>query len=97
VAQERTDLLDRRYRAILDMVADPSEETERGLRAIERDIQIYGLNYPSNAIDEDAKLRSFEQKQQEAAERMYGLGYNPKIPVRQPMAEERMERMLEEE
>jgi hypothetical protein len=96
VAQERTDLLDRRYRAILDMVADPSEETERGLRAIERDIQIYGLNYPSNAIDEDAKLRSFEQKQQEAAERMYGLGYNPKIPVRQPMAEERMERMLEE-
>ena len=96
VAQERTDLLDKRYRAILNMATDPSEDAERELAKVERDIQIYGLNYPSNAIDEDTKLRSFEQKQQEAAERMYGLGYNPKIPVRQPMAEERMERMLEE-
>jgi hypothetical protein len=96
VAQERTDLLDKRYRAILNMVTDPSEDTERELAKVERDIQIYGLNYPSNAIDEDAKQQSFEQKQQEAAERMYGLGFNPKIPVRQPMAEERMERMMED-
>jgi hypothetical protein len=97
VAQERTDLLDRRYRAILNMATDPSEDAERELAKVEREIQIYGLNYPSNAIDEDAKQQSFEQKQQEAAERMYGLGYNPKIPVRQPMAEERMERMLEDQ
>jgi hypothetical protein len=96
VSQERTDLLDKRYRAILNMVTDPSEDTERELAKVERDIQIYGLNYPSNAIDEDAKQQSFEQKQQEAAERMYGLGYNPKIPVRLPMVEERMERMVEE-
>lgn len=96
VAQERTDLLDKRYRAILNMVTDPSEDTERELAKVEREIQIYGLNYPSNAIDEDAKQQSFEQKQQEAAERMYGLGFNPKIPVRLPMVEERMERMVEE-
>jgi len=96
VSQERTDLLDKRYRAILNMVTDPSEDTERELAKVEREIQIYGLNYPSNAIDEDAKQQSFEQKQQEAAERMYGLGFNPKIPVRLPMVEERMERMVEE-
>ena len=96
VSQERTDLLDKRYRAILNMVTDPSEDTERELARVEREIQIYGLNYPSNAIDEDAKQQSFEQKQQEAAERMYGLGFNPKIPVRLPMVEERMERMVEE-
>jgi hypothetical protein len=96
VAQERTDLLDKRYRAILDMATNPSDDAERELAKVEREIQIYSLNYPSNAIDEDTKSRSFEQKQQEAAERMYGLGYNPKIPVRQPMAEERMERMLED-
>jgi hypothetical protein len=89
VAQERTDLLDKRYQVILDMVNNPSEDVDRQFRAIERDIQIYSLNYPSNAIDEDTKQRSFEQKQAEAAERMYGLGLNPKIPVRQPLVEER--------
>jgi hypothetical protein len=89
VAQERTDLLNKRYRAILDMVNNPSEDVDRQFRAIERDIDIYNLNYPSNAINEDTKDKSFEQKSQEAAERMYGLGLNPKIPVRQPLVEER--------
>lgn len=89
VGQERTDLLDRRYRAILDTATDTTGKAEQKLREVERAIQIYNLNYPSNAIDEDTKERSFQQKQQEAAERMYGMGFNAKIPIRQPLAEER--------
>lgn len=95
VGQERTDLLDRRYRAILDTATDTTGEAEKALREVERAIQVYNLNYPSNAIDEDTKERSFQQKQQEAAERMYGMGVNAKIPIRQPLAEERASSMGE--
>jgi hypothetical protein len=95
IAGEKTQLLDQRYRAILDLTADPSEEAERNLRAVERDIDIYNMNYPSNAIDADTKRRSFEQKQLDAAERSYGLGVNTKIPVRLPMAERSAGEFLE--
>jgi len=95
VAQERTDLLNKRYRAILDTVNNPSEDGDRQLRAIERDIDIYNLNYPSNAITKDTKEQSFKQKAEEAGERMYGLGINPKIPIRQPLVEERAEEFME--
>ena len=89
VAQERTDLLDKRYRAILDTSTDTSGRADRALREVERAIEVYNLNYPSNAITDDTKERSFQQKQQEAAERMYGMGFNPNIPIRQPLMEER--------
>jgi hypothetical protein len=90
IAGERTELLDRRYRAILDTATDTSDAASRALRKVERDIEIYNLNYPSNAIGEDTKERSFLQKAQEAAERMYGLGVNSNIPIRQPLLEERV-------
>jgi hypothetical protein len=90
IADEKTNLLDQRYRALNATATDTSGEAERALREVERAIQIYNLNYPSNAIDEDTKERSFKQKAQEAAERMYGLGVNPNIPIRQPLMEERV-------
>lgn len=97
VASEKTKLLDRRYRAVLDTATDTTGKAEQALREVERAIQIYNLNYPSNAISEDTKERSFQQKQQEAAEKMYGLGVNPNIPVRQPLMEERAGQMVREE
>jgi len=69
IAGEQTALLDQRYRAVLSLVNDPSEEAERSLRGVERAIEIYNLNYPSNAITQDTKERSFEQKAREAAAR----------------------------
>lgn len=90
IADERTNLLDQRYRAILATSTDTTGEAEKALREVERAIQVYNLNYPSNAIDEDTKERSFQQKAQEAAERMYGLGADSNIPIRQPLVEERV-------
>jgi hypothetical protein len=89
IAGEKTNLLDQRYRAINALGANPTEEAQRALREVERDIEVYNLNYPSNAIDADTKERSFQQKAQEAAERMYGLGVDSNIPIRQPLVEER--------
>ena len=93
VAGERTDLLNQRYQAILGIVNNPSEEANRSLGEVERNIQVYNLNYPSNAIDDDTKQRSFEQKQLEAAQRMYGLGVDTNIPVRLPLVQERLNEM----
>ncbi len=95
VAAEKTDLLDRRYRAINALGADPTEETQRALREIERDIEIYNLNYPSNAISNETKERSFQQKRREADERMYGIGIDANIPIRQPLVEERAPEVFE--
>jgi hypothetical protein len=95
IAAEQTKLLDQRYRAILDFERNPTPETERTRKKIERDITIYNLNYPSNEITEDAKEKSFQSKADLAAERAGGQGYNPKIPIRQNEAEERAARMLE--
>jgi hypothetical protein len=97
VSEERTKLLDQRYRAVLDIVNNPTESADRELAKVERDIEIYNLNYPSNAIDADAKEKSFQSKSADAAEKMYGLGINEKIPVRQSLAEERMDRFMEEQ
>jgi hypothetical protein len=97
VSEERTKLLDQRYRAVLDIVNNPTDSADRELAKVERDIEIYNLNYPSNAIDEDAKEKSFQSKSADAAEKMYGLGINEKIPVRQSLAEERMDRFMEEQ
>ena len=97
IADEKTVLLDKRYRAILKLGEDPTEEAQRDLRTIERDIEVYNLNYPSNAITNDTKKRSFKQKQLEAAEKMYGLGLDSNIPVRQPMVERRAQEFVEEQ
>jgi hypothetical protein len=94
ISEERTKLLDQRYRAVLNTINNPSEEAERELAKVERDMEIYSLNYPSNAISEDAKKKSFKAKSVEADEKMYGMGMNEKIPVREPLAEERTERFL---
>jgi len=97
ITEERTKLLNRRYRAVLETINNPSDAAERELAKVERDMEIYSLNYPSNAISEDTKGESFKAKSTEADEKMYGMGLNEKIPVREPLAEERMERMLEGE
>ena len=97
ISAEQTKLLDRRYRAILDFNKDPTPENEKAWKTVERDISIYNLNYPSNEITEDDKEKSFQNKINEAAERAGGLGYNPKIPVRQIEAEERAARLYEEQ
>jgi hypothetical protein len=94
IAGAKTDLFDRRYRAVRAAdQANPTEDQIRALREVERDIQIYNLNYPSNAISGEAKQRSYEEKAREAAERMYGLGVNAKIPIRQSMADRRAEEL----
>jgi hypothetical protein len=95
IAKEQTNLLDRRYRAILDFERNPTPEKERARKKIERDISIYNLNYPSNEITEEDKEKSFQSKADLAAERAGGQGYNPKIPIRQNEAEQRAARMLE--
>ena len=89
VAAERTDLLNKRYRALVEFSSDPNMETQKALQAAERDIKIYNLNYPSNAITEKAKVQSAQNKAAEARSRAGALGYNPKIPVRQAQAERR--------
>jgi len=89
VSAEQTKLLDQRYRAVIDFYQNPTEENNRKWGEVERAIDIYNLNYPSNAISEETKNKSFQSKSNEAAERAGGLGYNPKIPVRQPLAEQR--------
>lgn len=94
ISEERTKLLDQRYRAVLNTINNPGEEAERELAKVERDMEIYSLNYPSNAISEDAKKKSFKAKSVEADEKMYGMGMNEKIPVREPLAEERTERFF---
>jgi hypothetical protein len=96
ISQERSRLLDNRYRAMLKTGTDQSEDAQRELRAVERAIEIYNLNYPSNAITEDTKAQSFAQKQREAAERMYGLKFDEKIPVRRPEAERRLMELFED-
>ena len=97
VAAEKTKLLDRRYRAILDFEANPSKENEREWNRAERAIDIYNLNYPSNAISVETKRKSLRAKRREAADKAYGLGYDKDIPIRMPLVEERVERMAPEE
>jgi hypothetical protein len=95
ISEERTKLLDQRYRAVLNTINNPGEAAERELAEVERAMEIYSLNYPSNAISEDAKKKSFKAKSTEADEKMYGMGMNEKIPVREPLVEERTERFFE--
>ena len=97
VAAEQGKLLDRRYRAILDFNSNPTPENLNIWQAAERDISIYNLNYPSNAITEETKEKSFKGKAAEAAELSGGLSYNPKIPVRQAEAEARIEKLYGEQ
>jgi hypothetical protein len=89
VGGQATNLLDQRYRAALDFNKNPTAESLKELKRVERDIKVYNLNFPSNTITEEDKDTSFQSKNAMAAERAYGMGYNPKIPVRQPLAERR--------
>jgi hypothetical protein len=94
ITSAKTKLFDRRYRAVRAAdQANPTKEQIRALREVERDIQIYNLNYPSNAISDEAMQQSYEEKARDAAERMYGLGVNAKIPIRQSMADQRAEEL----
>jgi hypothetical protein len=97
IAEERTSLLDQRYRALNAIEANSTEETQRALREVERNIEIYNLNYPSNAITRETKQRSIQQKRREAAERTYGLGVDSNIPIRQPLMEERLREQMREQ
>lgn len=97
IAAEKTKLLDRRYRAILDFEANPSKENEREWNRAERNIDIYNLIYPSNAITADTKSKSLKAKRQEATDKAYGLGYDKDIPIRLPLVEERAYQMEPEE
>lgn len=94
VGKQATDLLDQRYRAVLEFNKKPTDENLKGWKRVERDITVYNMNYPSNTITDEDKDKSFQSKSKMAGERAYGLGYNPKIPVRQPLAEQRANEML---
>jgi hypothetical protein len=94
VGKQATELLDQRYRAVLEFNKKPTDENLKNWKRVERDITVYNLNYPSNTITEEDKDKSFQSKSKVAGERAYGLGFNPKIPVRQPLAEQRANEML---
>ena len=97
VAEQKTELLDRRYRAILKYDADPSPKNKLELQQVEYDINVYDENYPSNSMSNDTKRKSFKGKEQDAADKSYGLGVNPKIPIRDVLYEERIQQALEDE
>ena len=96
VGKQATDLLDQRYRAVLEFNKKPTDENLKNWKRVERDIKIYNMNYPSNNITEKDMAKSFQSKSEVAGERAYGLGFNPKIPVRQPLAEQRANEMLKD-
>jgi hypothetical protein len=96
VGKQATELLDQRYRAVLEFNKKPTDENLKNWKRVERDIKIYNMNYPSNNITEKDMAKSFQSKSEVAGERAYGLGFNPKIPVRQPLAEQRANEMLKE-
>ena len=96
VGKQATELLDQRYRAVLEFNKKPTDENLKNWKRVERDITVYNLNYPSNIITEEDKDKSFQSKSKVAGERAYGLGFNPKIPVRQPLAEQRANEMLKD-
>lgn len=89
IAAEATQLLGQRYRAARAYYLNPTPETAKEFQEAERAIKIYNLNYPSNEITEEDKQKSYASKSADAAQREGGLGYNPKIPVRQSEAERR--------
>jgi hypothetical protein len=97
VAAQKTELLDRRYRAMLKYSADPSDKNELELQRVEYDINVYDENYPSNSMSKDTKRKSFKGKEQDATDKSYGLGVNPKIPIRDVLYEERIRQALEAE
>jgi hypothetical protein len=97
VGAQATKLLDKRYRAVMEFNKNPTDENLKDWKRVERDIAVYNLNYPSNQITDEDKDKSFQSKSDVAGERAYGLGYNPKIPVRQPLAEQRAANMAKGE
>jgi hypothetical protein len=97
VGKQATELLDQRYRAVLEFNKKPTDENLKNWKRVERDITIYNMNFPSNTITEEDKDKSFQSKSKVAGERAYGLGFNPKIPVRQPLAEQRANEMLKDQ
>jgi hypothetical protein len=97
VGKQATDLLDQRYRAVLEFNKKPTDENLKDWKRVERDITVYNMNYPSNTITDEDKDKSFQSKSKMAGERAYGLGYNPRIPVRQPLAEQRAANMTKGE
>ena len=94
VAAQKTELLDRRYRAILAFEKNPSKENETKWNAVERDMDIYNLVYPSNAITSDTKTKSMDAKRRDAVDKAYGLSVNKDIPIREATQEERLEQYL---
>jgi len=97
VAAQKTELLDRRYRAILKYDADPSPKNELALQQVEYDINVYDENYPSNSMSKDTKRKSFKAKEKDASDKSYGLGVNEKIPIRDMLQDERIRQLLEAE
>ena len=94
VAAQKTELLDRRYRAILAFEKNPSKENEDKWNAVERDMDIYNLVYPSNAITLETKTKSIDAKRRDATDKAYGLTVNKDIPIREATQEERLEQFL---
>ena len=94
VAAQKTELLDQRYRAILAFEKNPSKENETKWNAVERDMDIYNLVYPSNAITKDTKSKSLDAKRRDAVDKAYGLSVNKDIPIREATQEERLEQFL---
>jgi hypothetical protein len=94
VAEQGAELLARRYRAVLDFERKPSEENKRKLAEVERDMDIFTLNYPSSEITLDAKEKSRKAKEQDATDKAYGIGFDKKSPIREATQKERLEQLL---
>jgi hypothetical protein len=94
VAAQKTELLDRRYRAFNAFLTKPKAEAERGWTEIKRDIDIFNLTYPSNEISVDTAKKSLKAKKADAADKAYGLGVNKKIPIRDMLQEERIRQLI---
>jgi hypothetical protein len=96
LAQERSDLLDRRFNAIRAVETDPSEENLRELRRVNRAVDVFRANYPSSGLTDEALQASYRQKLEYIQDREGGLYYDPRFPVDLPLAQERMQEQLQE-
>jgi hypothetical protein len=94
VATQKTELLDRRYRAVLDFEKNPSEANKLKLAEVERDMDIFTLNYPSSEITLETTEKSRKAKEQDAGDKAYGIGFDNKSPIREATQKERIEQLL---
>jgi hypothetical protein len=94
VATQKTELLDRRYRATLNFEKNPSEANKLKLAEVERDMDIFTLNYPSSEITLETTEKSRKAKEQDAGDKAYGIGFDNKSPIREATQKERIEQLL---